>query len=659
MKYRREVDGLRALAVVPVILFHAGFAPFSGGFVGVDVFFVISGYLITSIIQADLEEGSFSIAKFYERRARRILPALFVVMAVSMPFAWMWLHPDDLRSFWRSVASVSAFASNILFWRESGYFNTAAELKPLLHTWSLAVEEQFYLLFPLFLLLAWRAGRKTVMVAIAIAALLSVSIAHLLVVEKPEAAFFLLPTRAWELAIGALLALSERTFGKQAIPPFANQILSCIGVAMIGGAVFLFSEATPFPSAYALVPTIGTTLVIAFARPETFVGRVLGSAPFVGIGLISYSAYLWHQPIFAFARHRSLSPLDPSALGLLAMLALLLGYVSWKFVEKPFREPGRISRAHVAQVAVLGSAFFLLVGFAGQRMAVHLPRGEHASDSVDQSDIRSACSRSTSAQVRAPNGCSLGEVGKGENAKIAVFGDSHSVALLPAFDALGKATGQQIVHMGLEGCAPLLGADVIWGNHPSGACARMARQQFEYAKQNRIAKVFLVARWSLYTEADQGAKKKWRFFLVSGERSERTEENSRAVFAESLLYTVRQYSAINAQVYLIDQVPEQLVDAGRLSYKIAKFSVPPAGFSAIIDGLSVPHAAHLERQRFNREVMSTARSQGLAMSINLDSLFCWDGLCRLNSGTEWLYLDRDHINAAANRLVATYLRNFL
>ena len=160
MNYRREIDGLRALAVLPVILFHAGFETFSGGFVGVDVFFVISGYLITTIILAELEQGRFSIVNFYERRARRILPALFLVMLVCIPFAWIWLLPSDMKDFSQSLIAVAIFASNILFWRESGYFDTAAELKPLLHTWSLAVEEQYYVLFPLFLMLFWKLGKR-------------------------------------------------------------------------------------------------------------------------------------------------------------------------------------------------------------------------------------------------------------------------------------------------------------------------------------------------------------------------------------------------------------------------------------------------------------------------------------------------------------------
>lgn len=205
-EYRREVDGLRAVAVVPVMLFHAGFQEFGGGFVGVDVFFVISGYLITTIILGELKRGSFSIATFYERRARRILPALFFVMAMCIPFAWCWLLPSDMEEFAKSLRAVSIFGSNILFAQKSGYFDTAAELKPLLHTWSLAVEEQFYVLFPLLLMLMWRFGKKWTVILLVLIAAASLGVAHGNVFDDPAATFFLLPTRVWELALGSFVA---------------------------------------------------------------------------------------------------------------------------------------------------------------------------------------------------------------------------------------------------------------------------------------------------------------------------------------------------------------------------------------------------------------------------------------------------------------------
>ncbi len=305
MEYRKEIDGLRALAVLPVILFHAGFETFSGGFVGVDVFFVISGYLITSIILIELELGDFSIVNFYDRRLRRIMPGLFAVILTCIPFAWILLSPADLISFAKSLVAVPLFVSNIYFWSDGGYFETAAELKPLLHTWSLAVEEQYYLIFPIFLMMLCKLRRRWIFVSLGLVSLASLAIAQWATYTHPTSAFFLLPTRGWELMIGAFAAfyLSQgkcKDFGKS-----VSEFSGWLGIAMVFFGVFFYSKITPFPGFYALVPTLGTLLIILFATQKTTVGRFLGNKAFVGIGLISYSAYLWHQPILAFARNWS------------------------------------------------------------------------------------------------------------------------------------------------------------------------------------------------------------------------------------------------------------------------------------------------------------------------------------------------------------------
>lgn len=362
MDYRREIDGLRALAVLPVILFHAGFETFSGGFVGVDVFFVISGYLITTIILAELEQGKFSIVNFYERRARRILPALFLVMLVCIPFAWVLLTPADLNSFSKSLVAVPLFFSNIFFWRDGGYFETAAELKPLLHTWSLAVEEQYYLLFPLFLMLFWRLGKRWIMVTLGLVFIASLALAQWAAYAKPDAAFYLLPTRGWELLIGAFAAFylskdKRKEFGKE-----VGEVGGWLGVALILYAVFFYSKATPFPSLYALVPTLGTVFIILFATQKTSVGKFVGNKAFVGIGLISYSAYLWHQPVLAFARHWS-KELDNFLILLLVAFVLSFAYVSWRFIELPFRAKGKFGRKFVFLASFVGALFFICTGY--------------------------------------------------------------------------------------------------------------------------------------------------------------------------------------------------------------------------------------------------------------------------------------------------------
>jgi peptidoglycan/LPS O-acetylase OafA/YrhL len=361
VQYRAEIDGLRALAVLPVILFHAGFAWFSGGFVGVDVFFVISGYLITTIIISEMAEGKFSIVNFYERRARRILPALFFVMAACLPFAWLWLTPNDLKDFGNSLVAVSTFSSNILFWLESGYFDTAAELKPLLHTWSLAVEEQYYILFPIFLMLTWRLGIKWVLVLLSVVFLLSLGIAQWGAYNATTAAFFLLPTRGWELLVGVFAAfyLKYNTHLKSL---FLNQILSLLGFGMITYSIIAFDKTTPFPSLYALIPTIGTGLLILCAVPKTYIHKLLSLKFIVGIGLISYSAYLWHQPLLAFARHRILGDVSDLILIILCVASLAMAWFSWRFVEQPFRSRTHFSRNLVFRFSILGIFIFSLIG---------------------------------------------------------------------------------------------------------------------------------------------------------------------------------------------------------------------------------------------------------------------------------------------------------
>jgi peptidoglycan/LPS O-acetylase OafA/YrhL len=376
MNYRPEIDGLRAIAVAAVILFHAGFSVFSGGFIGVDVFFVISGFLITTIIVDDLQKGSFSLLRFYERRARRILPALFVVMAACIPFAYRLLSPDDLKDFSQSLAAISLFASNILFWGESGYFDTQADLKPLLHTWSLAVEEQFYVVFPLMLLAAWRLGTRrltAMMILIAVLASGSLFLAVGEVSRFPSAAFYLLPGRAWELLVGALAAfVADRRHGLRNIgggSPLFGEVVSIAGLSMILYCVFGYDEQTPFPGLNAVAPALGTALLLLFATRATWTGRMLAWEPLVGLGLISYSAYLWHQPLFAFTRHALLSEIPPALAVVLCVATVTLASLSWRYVEQPLRDRSLISRGGVFAFSVAGILLFVGLGAVGHRMS--------------------------------------------------------------------------------------------------------------------------------------------------------------------------------------------------------------------------------------------------------------------------------------------------
>lgn len=362
MQYRREIDGLRAVAVVPVILFHAEFALFEGGYVGVDVFFVISGYLITMILIEDLETRQFSLTRFYERRARRILPALFFMMICCIPFAWVLMLPSQFKDFSQALVAVSLFVSNILFWQKTDYFAPEIDENPLMHTWSLAVEEQFYIFFPLLLWLLWRYDRKYVVLVIVSLCLISLAVAEWGWRNAPTANFFLIVTRAWELGAGALCAFILH--GRTMKP---NKILSALGLGLIVLSVFTYDDLTPFPSLYALAPVGGTALIILFAGAMTPVGRLLSTPAFVGIGLISYSAYLWHQPLFAFARMHGAGLAADWLLMTLAVVSLGLGWLSWRYIERPFRkrEGVLVNRSAAFAVSATGFAAFISFGLYG------------------------------------------------------------------------------------------------------------------------------------------------------------------------------------------------------------------------------------------------------------------------------------------------------
>lgn len=363
MEYRREIDGLRAIAVLPVMLYHAGLHAFSGGFVGVDIFFVISGYLITSIVLAELQGSRFTLLKFYERRARRILPALFLVMGVSSIISPALLLPDELKNFGQSLVAATLSSNNCLLAITSGYWNLASEFKPLLHTWSLGVEEQYYIIFPLLLILGWRFFRPRIGAILIAAGLISFSAACYGVVWKPDLAFFLLPTRAWEIIVGCLTALYLGKLRGYIRAARARQAFGALGITLILASFLFFDRNNPSPGLSMLMPVLGAALVIIFATEETMAGRLLGSRVLVALGLISYSAYLWHQPLFSFARVYSLDAPGVHIMLLLALLSIALAYLTYRFVEVPFRKREGLGRVSIWYSACICSALFISFGF--------------------------------------------------------------------------------------------------------------------------------------------------------------------------------------------------------------------------------------------------------------------------------------------------------
>ncbi len=462
MKYRPEIDGLRAVAVMPVLLFHAGFSLFSGGYVGVDIFFVISGYLITTIILADLEKDRFSILTFYERRARRILPALFLVMLCAVPFAYMWAPPLEFRDFAQSLVAVSLFASNILFWRESGYFETEAEEKPLLHTWSLAVEEQYYVFFPLLLLVMWRFGRQPSFYVVLGLTAVSLALSEWASHHYRSANFYLAPFRVWELLAGSICAfmLSQR---EPRATDMRTNLAATLGLIGICVAILLYDSKTRFPSVYTLLPVMGTVLIILYATPATLAGRVLTWRPMIWIGLISYSAYLWHQPLFAFARIRIPGHPPDWVMGALLLASLGLAYLTWRYVEAPFRHHGaqrsRFGRGQIFALSAAGLLGFIALGAAGHMTPLQRFSDQQQAyfDTALPNPNRQSCHASNRRPILPEDACIYGD----GPASVAVFGDSHAAELSLGLSRALAPEDIAVRHFSYSSCGPVPPPDAI------------------------------------------------------------------------------------------------------------------------------------------------------------------------------------------------------
>ena len=499
MDYRREVDGLRALAVLPVIFFHAGFHAFSGGFVGVDVFFVISGYLITSIIINNLAEGTFSLTSFYERRARRILPALIFMVIVVFLFAWFWLIPRDMKYFAKSIVAVATFTSNFNFNLESGYFDTSAELKPLLHTWSLAVEEQFYLLFPLFLIIAWKQGERFIIFTLCLLFLLSLCLTQWGIYYDPSATFYLLPTRGWELLLGSFVAFYFDRISQNTTLKLSN-LLSIIGIILVVFSILSFNKHTLFPSLIALLPTIGTALILLFAIKGTLTQRLLESKILVGIGLISYSAYLWHWPILALTKYRLLGEMSQTTLILLIIAVFPIAYISWRFVEHPFRVKGIFNRKAIFSLSFVVLLCAVILGFIGK-----LNGFDHrlTADGKSFSNVGLSGDKDY-ADIGLVGHCegipAINDCRTSDKPKILVWGDSfakHSVYF--AHEVL-KGEIQQLT---LADCAPLIGGMERLAfkrtKKDIDTCESFNQYVFSWLKNNPdIDTVILGSRYSIF-----------------------------------------------------------------------------------------------------------------------------------------------------------------
>jgi peptidoglycan/LPS O-acetylase OafA/YrhL len=585
-RHRPEIDGLRGVAVLVVLLSHAGFG-FAGGYVGVDVFFVLSGYLIAEIAWRELRANRFSVVGFWERRARRILPALVVVGAVTLAAGWLVSLPDQYAALGRSVAAQAVFGANVHFWSITDYFARAAEVQPWLHTWSLAVEEQFYVVAPLLLLLLFRMrSARGVPGPALLAAVIAASFAWSVhaVARAPLAAFYLLPARAWELLLGVALALATAPGAllRQLDAPSGSrrglrETAALVGLALIVGCALAYDKSTPFPGLAALPPCLGTALVLwATADASTVVGTLLARSPLRFVGLVSYSLYLWHWPLLALARQDTLAPPPVATRTALLVLSLLLASASWRLVETPFRERRVLpSRRGFALWAVLAlgatlasGAVVAWTGGVPQRFAPEVLRLLDARK--DRAFLRSV----PIADVRSGKVVRIGAGTSDAQPRLLVWGDSHAMAALPAFDALLDERGMAGVAVVYVSTAPLVGfvreanAAVGLGEHaPEWADAVIA-----YATEHRIADVVLIANWSGYRS-------------VGGARSTEVEA--------ALIATVERLAHAGIRPWVLLQIPAQKIDVpealaraaadGRdLEPLLAKPASPPS--NGIADG---------------------------------------------------------------------------
>ena len=623
LKYRAHVDGLRAIAILPVIFFHAGLG-FTGGYVGVDVFFVISGYLIGGLILKELDGGKFRITEFWERRIRRILPALAVVVIASLVAGWFLFFPEDFKKLGQSTLAQALLGANFYFYRDASYFAQGVDMKPLLHTWSLAVEEQFYLFFPFVLIALKRFSRKSITPGILIMGVASFVLSVYCSHAHARANFYLLPMRAWELLVGSFLAAYP---ARQAAPRWASEGLSGLGLAGILYAVFFYTSETRFPGATALLPCLGAALIIWTNDHElSFVGKLLASRFMVFIGLISYSLYLWHWPVLVFYRYWSLAPISMVQGLLLVLVSFGLAILSWKFVETPFRKKALLKKP--SQVFVFGATTTAALCLAGlvvfrvQGVPSRIPPAalEYLNGPAAASDVGPISDRElTVADARNGAFMELGDGNRNLPVDFLVWGDSHAKVLTPVLDALCRDHARRGVVAAHPQTAPLVGYASRGPWSLNGDSVPFNDAVVQFIRDHHVPDVLIVARWDYYMETDNGT----------------------ADLHRGLVATRDALQKAGARVWIMRQVPKYPWD------------VPKALASAVLHGRH-PEELGALAEDYRAELLREAplfdglekNSTSLTL-LDPAALFVdGSGRCRVAQNGKSLYYDSDHVNAA-------------
>jgi peptidoglycan/LPS O-acetylase OafA/YrhL len=604
--YRPDVDGLRAVAVLPVLLFHAGLSVFSGGYVGVDIFFVISGFVITNKIMGDLALGRFSLSDFYVRRIRRIFPALVAMILLSFALAWVILLPHEMEDFSRSALYVVGYLSNFYFWKNSGYFEIAAQTRPLLHTWSLSVEEQFYIFIPVMLALSYRYLRRYIPYLFMLAGFASFTLSVLATSVAPTANFFLLPTRAWEFFMGALLVLAP-------LPPIRGRILreavAALGAALILYAVFFYTEATAFPGRAALTPVLGAAILIyAGTGQQTVVTRILTWPPMIWTGLISYSLYLFHWPVVVFARFALLRDVEGWEIGGVIVASFVLAYLSWRFVEQPFRTSGPDRSWKPAfGAALLCTAGIAAIGVAGMTTDGFRSRfGDTRIETAAQRGESQWMFRRCFLDNQAPSEWSgkdcVRTAGAARNALL--WGDSFAAHYVPGLIRNAALLDHNIVQYTFAGCPPILS----YVSYARPQCRAFNANVFKVIKDYRIEAVVIGTRWDQLRQRGLGG----------------------------LPETIKRLTEAGVKVYVIGQSPMFDFNADILAFR-------KAGLAA--DGSSSWRLA------FPRDDNDAIRAEaGTATFIDPLDRFCEGDTCIYNDRGKLLFFDYGHFSDAGSDL---------
>ena len=634
--YRPDIDGLRGVAVLLVVLFHAGCASVPGGFAGVDIFFVISGYLISGIVARELEAGHFSFAGFYTRRIQRICPALFAVLACSIIAGFLLLIPGDLRSFGRSAVSAVLFYSNWHFYTQVGYFDGPAIEKPLLHTWSLAIEEQFYLLWPVALSALYLAfGRRVLPKVTFVLLCLSLATAEITLQQDQPQAFYLLPCRAWELLLGAYLALAP-------FPQFrrlAASLLGIAGLSAIAYAALAFDTNTSFPGLSAAFPCLGAAFLIAAGMdPATPSSRLLSFLPIKFVGRISYSLYLIHWPLFAFAHLALDRALTAQERIFIVLASLLLAAISYRFVEQPARRAS-FGFGAVAKAAALAATPLVACGIiyhATNGLPSRLPQSAQTAYAAKQPGHKARDAADCRGEARLPllgRPCAIGAAARNGQYDFIIWGDSHARHLASAFSAQAASRSFAGVIATVEGCPPFLHAGWL-----TPKCKEANAKVEQWVKtQLHLKAVFLAAWWSAYTKEG--------LLNISKDQTYAADSAKRLGLAD----TIDLLRALNLEIFFIEDVPIFPVDIPNCAARALMFG------RALEPCLSFPRGAiEAKAEPASSLLRQVSLSQGVPV-IETFGAFCGPEICRPENGGVIFYSDNNHLNTEGARHLGRWL----